>query len=350
MKRLAIRTVEIKNLGLPGDWLARIASARVKAKAADLTATPILQMPGVQAGTMRVIYGADRLAAMAVAGQTHAEVQVWEATDAEAARARIVENLHRRNDNQDALKAALVDLEHGQAIATAKAEEAEREAQEADNPAQAFTTQEVITEQPVPKLPTAAKPGRPKGERSKARERVAADAGTTPAAIKQAEVRAKKKAQPKPAGIPGFDDFDLPVSYADRMEALVSALDSADQQFRGVVSRLNAAAAAVATDAGPGLGATVETWRALRDRAVELGKEVRRLRPRAVCPYCKAVPGEVENCGSCRGCGYATGERMQGVPPELLGRGEAAAIYVGGELVKLPDVPAAQQRAKRGRR
>lgn len=325
-----LSTVALSSLNLPGDWKHRLSSERVRAMAAS---GDILQPPGIRAADRSLIFGGDRLAALHVRGETDVEVWLIDCTEAEAARMRIVENLHRRADNQDALKDQLVALELRLAAERATLVEPTGSVTSETNGADL--------------LPDTDLHRRPKkSARGLAREAAAAAAGTTPEAIRSAEkreaARAKEAAQSIGAPQATAENAESPPSPPPAVPGLevATALDEIDRHLKAALASITRLAKAhpEMTERFP-LGTLKWT---LRETAASL----RACAPAAGCAYCKSWPTELPNCGACKGSGWLTKDQERDIPAELLVTGEAEGIFVGGEFVTLAEL----DRRQRGRK
>lgn len=269
MRLLRTSKVKLASLRLPGDWKRRLADPRTKAAADDLPITPRLQRPGVREDVKTIIYGRDRLAAAWLAGERMVEVDVWECTDIEAERAEQVENL-RRNDDQDAIKARLVQIEI-------------RRARGADDDA------DIATEC------CEAAPSR--GEVAAARKAVAEKLGTTPAAIGQAERRARgwgAEAAPAEAE-PCIETWGtvLPAAFLAEAAGIQAVVDKLDSRLREVVKAITEGQEGLPEATSQRLG-----LQGLRMVVKDASAHLRALRPEALCVYCKGADE-----GPCTGCG-----------------------------------------------
>lgn len=314
----ALRFVTIMDLRLPGDFKARLASEGVR-QLAD--SGDILQPPAIRKADSSVIFGGDRLAAQHLRGAQQAEVWVVDCTEDEAEEMRLVENLHRRAENKDHLKTALLRLAERRVAAR------------------------LASEQQLP--PTAGdnaaprKPGRPKTEKGIAREEAAVAAGTTPEAIRKAEQRSE--AATCGDVHPGADVFHpeghappvAPPPGADIAEKL-DAIDRLLVQATGLVTKL--------AKEHPEL---VERFQ-VQGLKFALQREVapgfRAMRPFRICAYCKEVPSELPLCGACKGSGWMTADQLRDIPVELLVGGERAGIFMDGKFVTLAQLAAAAER------
>jgi ParB-like chromosome segregation protein Spo0J len=328
VKRIGIREMQLARINIPDppDLLERMTTERVRAMAASLEATNgPLHAPVVRRSDKKLIAGWDRIAACRLMKRDRVEVLLVDGTDEEMAELALVENLYRRQDDRDALTRQLVELRAAR-----------------------------LSKQGVTKVRTA---GRPKTVEAQVREQVAQERNTTPAALKQAAYRDRKKARAveAPAGdlgssgraaggdraddpadaanltpSPPIETFGLPLP--DDLAALVTAaqahLDKAAKLVTQAVAELNHLQNLDGYD-----GTKAQDLREIVRRA---GAVVRESRPEAVCPWCKGEPAIT--CMACRGQRFATKAQMAGdVPRELLARGAAAAVTVNGRLVLLAE-------------
>lgn len=308
MKWLGTREVKVSAIVLPGDFAGRRKAAHVAELAKSIEAIGVIEPPVVEAGSMRLVAGGDRVAAAQAAGLKRIEVRLVEGSPRELERVRIEENLRRRHDDRDELICQLLLLD-------SEADDAE--------PSETTHTQRGETEQVVTK---DAQGVRGKTERGKRREEVAKALGMTPAAVKQADHRAAKKKRPSepepaPAGGPpskpppppavdplealGFETRGVQLSHAMREELLgvcgaLSVVDRALQEAQRVITLAQ----------GTDLGQYVHQ-RLYQDlhRAADLS---RRLRPVSVCTYCLAGHG-MAACGGCKGRGSLTADELKAV-------------------------------------
>ena len=108
MKFLPARMVKLSKLKLPGDMATRRKSAHVRELAASIKAHGLAHLPVVSKG--KPVVGRDRLAALLELGEKTTEVREVEGTPVELEALEIAENLHRRRDDQDELRARYVAL------------------------------------------------------------------------------------------------------------------------------------------------------------------------------------------------------------------------------------------------
>jgi hypothetical protein len=329
VKWLASKRIAIKSIVLPGNFAATKAAARIAELATSIRESdgPI-QPPVVEASTMRLISGHDRIAALLTLREKHVEVRMWEGSEQERRIMQIDENLFRRNDDRTALIAERVRLEAGEIIQSASDE--------------AGTS--------VPPMQSV---------KSEARKKVAAKAGIKPASVKKAEQRAaaaevEKEEQPAPAVAPlpdGFNAFGLPVSteHRERVAALAAQLAAWERMTTALLTEL----ARVEKIANPPL-LSHQAVESIRDKARALGHVVREAIPTSLCFYCKNDDRAVCDCPACGATGLVGRHAGDNVPPELKTSGQAARIALDGRFILasspegMPPAPKAAAPKKRG--
>jgi len=300
------REVALRSIVAPGDVKERQASPHVVQLAEDIRelggepGNP-LWVRKVRGG-WQLIAGRDRYSALALLGAKVAPVRVVEdATPQELHDLEVSENLHRRVDDRDAL------------IRERVRKVAERI--------------QAARESSVTNVP---KPGRPKSAEGEAREVVAAQLGTTPAAVKQAVHRAEAREEgegradeeaPEPRRPPPpIETFGapLPPQLLD-VPGLVRQFNAIDQAAREVSRK--------AADLGMFASSSPEDVSLIQEAAKALGALVRSLAPASVCPYCKAAEGV--KCSACRERGWVTAQVLQSAPREKLGRAIVPVVPEG---------------------
>lgn len=313
MKSVAHRDVALSNVVMPGDFLAwceahtaEIAKIRESRKALLLAHVPV-----VEAGSMRLIAGRRRMGALLADGVKRHVVHLVEGTPAELRRLAAVENLHRGHGDD------LVELTR-QYVDDREAEVEQERAEKPDT--------------------SPRKPGRPKTTRGEARARAAADAGTTPEAIRKRETRAVEKMHPKTsssqpatgqdgagdhvapdpvAGPIAMHGIEAPDGWLDGVKATIDGLTTLDNKLRALVGQAG------------GLSATPAVSQAAREAIRQAGDRVRALIPVMACVYCRDPDGELlraMNCSACGGEGTLTAEQAQRVPAEQLLPGAAPVV------------------------
>lgn len=313
-----LRTVAIESLRLPGDWRARLQSHGVQSM---FSSGPIIQPPAIVKATREVIFGGDRLAAMHLRGDTEAEVWVYDDLMPEdVEEMRLVENIYRRHDNRDHHLAALVALREKRILA---GEDPPPLTQEEGNPGQA---DHGSTE--------PRKPGPAKTPRGIAREQVAAAAGITAEAVRNAEKRAKEAAQASDAAADTAEPVAAPPPSATPGLAEAVALDELDRLLMGAVKAITKLA-----KEHPGLVERFDVAGLKYQLQRVVAPGFRAMRPEGECLYCKRVASEQPNCGACKGSGWgAHGQLTADTPPELLVTGDGAGIFVGGTFRTLKEL------------
>lgn len=283
MKWLAgTKVLRLSSLKLPGDFAARKKAAHVKEdRASSIKEVGLINLPVVvfDEKPRRVVAGVDRLAALVVNGlKPHDGVEVRavvEATPEELERLEIHENLGRRHDNKDELKRRLEGIEEAKFRADAV--------------------------QGVAEADGAPPPAPPK--KAAVREKVARALGTTPAAVKQAAYRdRKRKGEVKPQATKAAIDtmgLEVPEVVLAAAATVKDALQKADTYLRQALAALKP------LEGGKLLNA--EIWKRMRESIDVAGQAVRERMPLAACPRCKRDGGM---CSGCLGYGWvAVGAR-----------------------------------------
>jgi len=315
MPIVGTKTIKLSKIVLPGDFKARLTAPHVADLAASVQTHGLMHPPTVEAGTMRLLAGHDRVAALMAAGVKSVTVNLAEGDERELERLSIAENLHRRRDDEVALRRRyLGEIEREIVAETLQASET------VDDTSRNYGDS-------VPLI----RPGRPKTPKGAARERVARETGVTPAALKKADQRAAKAAEPEePAAPPPPPIRTLGVELPDAMAADVAGvqrhLDAIDQYLRRSQGELTAL--------GKEHGGAIAHARLQRlQREVHSAASlVRGSRPDTVCAYCKLEPTLQDVCNGCGGLGYLTADQVEHVPRELLDE-DAMLVAVHGILV-----------------
>lgn len=162
------RSVAIADIRKPDDWDEVLAEERTKELAVDLkrTAGPV-SLPVLHGGTMSIIAGTHRIAAMVIGGETHVTCRLFLGDPSEEEFVRTSDNAFPREDYD-----AWIDRR-------VKALAALIETQRADNGQ------------------VSRNPGRPKSPTGEAREIVAKERGVTPDAVRKNQERAEEKSKPR---------------------------------------------------------------------------------------------------------------------------------------------------------
>ena len=276
--------------------------------------------------TSRIVQGRDRILAQ-MRFRKCALVQYVSGTEEEYARIQIEENLCRRHDDKGVLRSKLVDL-----LSPSLAQEA-------------IKAKDVALITPDSKR----KAGRPSTGKTAAIQELAKQEGVSPQAVRSSITRAKKKAaaetnEPDPET--NDDDREAPEERKPVPAPKVSCLrtlgleinDLVEDAARDEQKRVDRMARALAefgaalTDhrkEQAGLNAAedkmFEEWEAQRSA---MAAKIRRSRPACACPHCKLIPELTPTCAACRGTGYISEEKLEGVEAALLAEGDDSGVWV----------------------
>jgi hypothetical protein len=290
MKWLGTRKVALKSLIMPGNFAATKAAARIMDLASSIREHGIAEPPAVEAKTMRLIFGHDRIAALLTLKETKVEVRLWEGSPQEFRRLQIAENLHRRQDDRDALLAEYVRSEEARII-------------------------ELTHDVAGTSVPTTQTVKR------QARERVAAAAGIKPASVRKAEQRAAKAAEPEEPDTsldlpPDFETLGVTVSPDDR----AVLLDAIEQTGRWAASatRILTELTTLEKFYDPAYPQPLRpaAFAAIREACQRLGHVIRSEIPVSVCPYCKLGKDWRKTCTGCSGTGFVGKQAVRNAPAE----------------------------------
>jgi hypothetical protein len=254
-------------------------------------------------GTGKLLGGKHRFAAALNKRLPVVWALLLEGTPEELEHACLVEQIRRRQPT-DAEIARLVELEH-------------------PTPAQTFPDVEDDAEE------EPRGPGRPSTGKREAIERVAALTGRTPAAVKQAEYRERKKdASPDEYSTEApsrcLDWFDLPAdeeveAHAQLEHSFLEGIEKTLVKLQGDCTRHAADYPHVKQD--------------LHCAAVSC----RQQKPNTVCPHCKLTKMR-SACLACRGRGWLRACEVTSIPLPLLARGPEAGVFVAGKFTLLTEV------------
>ncbi|HJX65924.1 MAG TPA: hypothetical protein VJ860_18445 [Polyangia bacterium] len=319
----APKLVEIRRIHVDGSAPVDMEKENVKeiAKSIQETGGVVLQPSLVDKKTGKIVCGRDRILAQ-MRFRKCAWVQYVTGTELDLAMAAVDENLCRRHDGKGELRAKRVAL-----------------------------TQEVIT---VSKPPTKEpeeepKRGRPNTGKTAAIAAVAKEEGVSPSAVRRSISRAKKKAAAEPE-----PEADEPETREPQVSApKVSCLRTLGLEVPEVVED---AARAEQKRVDRMAGALREFGAALTDHRKEMAgldafddkkfqeweeqrssmaAAIRRSRPACVCPHCKPHTHDgktfielTQTCLACRGLGYISEEKLEGVEKCLLAEGDDSGIWV----------------------
>lgn len=280
MRYVGSRVVDISTLVVNDNFDERLTRPHVAdlAETLKLTGGPI-HMPVVDAATMRVVAGEDRIAASCINGEETMEVRLAEGTPRELAILAKVENLHRRHDDKAKLTRELVDLFEAKVVA-------------------------------APPAPTEApKAGRPKTPRGQARALAAEAMGTTVAAVTSADLRAA----PAPPATPLFalQTWGHGVEKDDQRDILdvLHQLDLIAKHYvniQGIISKFEKHH----SDYGRRL------YQRLYRFAHQGADDAKGVRPCAICPLCYQG-ALMPRCKCCKGSGWITAVVLENLPPDM---------------------------------
>lgn len=318
MRVLSLSDVAIARVNLPGDLRQRMNDESVVAMAESMNVAGLIQEPCVRKSDMRIIAGRDRFAAALRLGWTNIRVKLVECSDEEADLWELEENVVRRNvvgETRDKLVIKAV---------AARERALKRVAAEAE---------------------AKRGPGRPETAKGRARKEVAERLGIKPESVRQAEIRARKRAEksaayqntipapqhrpadtqdPTPPAAPELDDFGVMLD-AEFSGLLVISQQEMDKA-RATVDR----ARAILAKGGELTGIQARRWRRASEALDEARELVKGLRPISLCPYCKGQTELVEGCAYCEGTAIrCRAQREDKLPAELLQR-DPLMVMVNG--------------------
>src|SRR6185437_3559418 len=297
-----------------------------------------IHAPTVRGEDRRLICGRDRMAGALLNKREKLWFHVIDCDDNEAAELEEKENIYRRHSEG----------ERASALARLVALQAQKiRAEEAAASCDTVTPLGAVSARKSSQTVTA-----------EARKMVARAAGITPAAVRQAEVRAAAReaesSGPSTAGtLPGgskhapavgpqpalteaplelpekFDTFGLDVPEASRsvIVSTVEWLGDWDGQLRGLLRELSEM-----EKHGPYAVAPAHLQR-IRERIEAAGHAVRDAIPTSLCFYCKAQPASMATCPPCGQTGVVGRRGSDNVPPELKAGGAGARVAVDGKFV-----------------
>lgn len=353
IKRHPIKSVKVSSLRLPGDIEQRRKRQHVVELGKSFSASggQPAEPPVVEAGTLRLICGADRIAACLNEGVSMVDVLPVEGTPEALERLSLVENVRRRHGGHDHEIARLLELEHPTPAQTFPAvvdEVADFPTEEehgalreyekklsALSPAEKqgllhgdWTIEDTIDHDPP--LAPKAKPGRPASPKTEAVRAVAKATGKTEAAVRAADYRsnATGKATPSPATA-CIDTFEVSVPP----EVLRDAQEHLDVLEE--VCRTTTATQAALTRFSDGHGVMLLR---IKEPLHDAGALAKSLMPASVCLWCKCTKHR-KGCPGCKGRGWLTTSELKAVMDERLkATGALAGIWVDGKWVKLSEV------------
>lgn len=352
MRSVAHREIALSSIVVSGSFRSwceahadEIAKIRESRKALLLAHVPV-----VEAVTMKLVAGQRRLAALMADGVKRHVVHLVEGTPAELRRLAAVENLHRgHSDDLGELTRAYVDgieaeVEQERAGERCECGHLRSQHNGIDGVELECSVLDAGSgrgcECSAFELPpdSPRKPGRPKTARGEARARAAADAGTTPEAIRKREARAEAK-EAEPTQDDEHEVLPPPIDmlgvgaqrgWLQRVRDAANHIAAIDQQLR----QLQGQARYLPQPHQQRL------YAALHDAAAI----ARALKPEVVCAICRdpdGSKGKRKGCLSCAGLGWLTAEGKKGLHPSVL-----AAPAGGWPAPKAPPAKAPEKRMR----
>jgi hypothetical protein len=271
MKFLDVRSVALHEIQY--DEPLRTSEPRVHDLARSLKVHGLIQFPVVDSTTMRVVSGRDRIAAHLINNEAMVEVRMVDGTAEELEALEVAENLERRHDDRNALRARYVAILE-RAIAAKGIH--------------------------VDESTTIAQRGRPKTAHTKAVEAVAELEGVKPAMVRRSEAKVKAAAEPPKAPAPPEPRAE-DRAVAEYNEAIVAS-----------VAAIGAAARTLAVLAAHDWLPSARAKRT-RDELKLLAKVLDSETLVGECPCCPER-GVLPRCGVCNGTHYVTEFQLAGAP------------------------------------
>ena len=340
----APKRVEIRYIRVDGSAMVDMEKENVKEIAKSLREGGVILHPSlVDKASKKIVCGRDRILAQMRNDMKTALVQYVTGSELDLARAMVEENLCRRSDDKGVLRTKLK-----AALAVPLAHED-------------ILGHDVSTIAPV------VKRGRPSEGKASADAELAKHDGVKAGSVRKSISRAKKKIEagtkePDPETIPEDpetpdDDRETPEERkpvpAPKVSCLKQTLglevpelieDSACAEQKRVDRMAGALRefGAALTDHRKemaGLNAaddkTFEDWENQRG---SMASAIRRSRPASLCPHCKPHVHEgklfaelTPTCAACRGTGYISEEKIDGIEKALLAEGDDAGVWVATE-------------------
>ena len=322
VEKHGLRTLKIAQLKLPGDMETRRRNPDVikLGKSFASTGGSPMAPPVVEKGTWKLIAGCDRIAACMNEDIKAVECLVVSGTSGEMEELTLIENVMRRHATDERARgiARLVEIH--------TARDAEESFPDVEEP---VAESEEVEETPAP-------PKEKRKAKSKVYKKVAELTGSTPAAVKQAAHRERKKtaekaaAPEKPALV--IDDLGLEVPEKIKTDVAVehdglTLLHRKLVLLQGDLTRLEGEA-----------GHQFQNIKSsLHDAAVATKAAI----PESACVWCKdpdGTGGRRKDCLGCRGRGWLTAGEMKAVTDvRLLEKGARAGVFRAGRWVPLAE-------------
>jgi len=256
----------------------------------------------VEYATGKLLGGKHRFAAALNKRLPKVWVLMLEGTAEELEQACLVEQIRRRKATDQEI-ARLVELEH-------------------PTPEQTFP--DVPDDEDEPE-----EEARPRTKRE-AIEKVAALTGRTPAAVQQADYRAKKSSDPEYS--------DEPSTCLDWMGLLVDEEVERDAQVEhSFLEGIEKELVKLQGDCTRHTEVGMTEYQHMRETIHTASAIARRHKPKSVCPHCKLTRLRKE-CLACRGRGWLSENEMRCISALLLQMGDKAGVYVDGKWTLLKAV------------
>ena len=307
MNVLRLKELQIARLRLPGDFPRRVEEEKGKDRVRSIRAHGLIHPPMVRVETQEVITGVFDIAAMVAAGETKVRCQLVECTDEELQILREQEVLQRKRLSPEERHAAV----DRYTLLLERQEE-----------------RRIVEERIRDPEANSKLFRRPK---TAARERLAETLGVSVDAVKQRELRARKRLReigPFDGPEEAFKRFgmELTEEFEDRLMAAKAGL-------RKITNALEVAQRAMGALKKAKLDLPETRTKRLQAMIDEAVKWSKACKPVGLCPYCKGIPEVCNKCLSCNGSAVLFGNQVEGILPELKNK-ESPVVYVQGEGFK----------------
>ncbi len=334
------KRVLIRKLRLPGSMEKRRKSQHVLdlgrsfARTGGQPAEPII----VEHMTWKLIAGGDRIAACMNEGIAEVEARMVSGPPEALEALQLIENVNRRNggEERDAGIRRLLELAgtpegDSEAFPDVPDEPEERDAQ--------------LSNKLLPKGAVGTgKRGRPSTGKARAIDEVAGITGKTSAAVKQADHRAKKKAEKAAAP----EGPAKPVPVIESMGLIIPEDISRQTEIqKRVLAAIAGKLTTLQGDLTRAEGELGHQLQGLKEALHSAAFRARQDQPASVCIWCKLVPNVRERCHSCGGRGWLTVGEMkvvghtsaQGLSlyEQLLATGDKMGIWHGGKFLTMEE-------------
>lgn len=307
MNVLRLKELQIARLRLPGDFPRRVEEEKGKDRVRSIREHGLIHPPMVRVETQEVITGVFDIAAMVAAGETKVRCQLVECTDDELQILREQEVLQQKRLSPEERHAAV----DRYTLLLERQEE-----------------RRIVEERIRDPEANGLLFRRPK---TAARERLAEVLGVSVDAVKQRELRARKRLReigPFDGPEEAFKRFgmELTEEFEDRLMAAKAGL-------RKITNALEVAQRAMGALKKAKLDLPETRTKRLQAMIDEAVKWSKACKPVGLCPYCKGIPEVCNKCLSCNGSAVLFGNQVEGILPELKNK-ENPVVYVQGEGFK----------------